>query len=256
MPSHHNKHAFEKVFHCAIHRIPHTFHFGDELLKIEEMRQRLELDKDCFLFYTIASWQDRKNLEQTVNSFSEAFEEEERARLVIKTSFGPYSPIRCEDALDLKFMRKGQAGALASRVTIESKPWSRAAIATLHRVGSCYVSLHSGEGWGYPLFESVCSGNNVVATRYGGPLDYLQGNLHALVQFEMVPVQQNYRQFGADMVWAMPDFKDAVVRLRSVFHNAVSKSPQALDYGSQLKHDHSLQVIGGMFASLFDLLWK
>ena len=53
-----------------------------------------------------------------------------------------------------------------ARIEIRSAAWSEAHIAALHERGDCYVSLHRGEGWGYPLFEAASRGTPVIATGY------------------------------------------------------------------------------------------
>src|SRR5262249_30271998 len=83
--------------------------------------------------------------------------------------------------------------------------WNERQLTAMHARGDCYVSLHKGEGWGYPLFEAACHGKPVVATAYSGPLDYLDGERHWLVRAKPAPVRQSYQFYSSSMRWAEPN---------------------------------------------------
>ncbi|WP_404559169.1 glycosyltransferase family 9 protein [Bradyrhizobium niftali] len=175
-----------------------------------------------FLFYACFEWQERKNPNGLFEAFLRAFPSQTDTVLLVKTGANAAS---------------GAAKALAdaqrrwpsaARVLLRAEAWDEPQLAAMHARGDCYVSLHKGEGWGYPLFEAACHGNPVVATAYSGPLDYLDPERHWLVRAKPAPVRQSYQFYSSSMRWGEPDVDHAVEGLRWVHANrdAARKSAQ------------------------------
>jgi glycosyltransferase involved in cell wall biosynthesis len=80
----------------------------------------------------------------------------------------------------------------------------------------CVVSLHRAEGFGIPLARALRSGIPVVATRYGGNLDYMNDASSYLVAQTPVTVP-NGTLYPAGASWAEPDVEHAASQLRRVF---------------------------------------
>jgi glycosyltransferase involved in cell wall biosynthesis len=114
--------------------------------------------------------------------------------------------------------------------------------------GDCYVSLHRGEGWGYPLFEAACRGKPVIATNYSGPIDYLDADHHYLVPYRLVSVAHEYMDFKDDMVWADPDVSQATSLMRYVYEHREEARSRAKDGARLLNQKYSLDNIGQMAA--------
>jgi glycosyltransferase involved in cell wall biosynthesis len=90
-------------------------------------------------------------------------------------------------------------------------------IASLHRVGDCFVSLCRSEGWGLGAFDAAAYGNPVVTTGFGGHLDYLAGSPH-LVGFDLVSVDDpaGFPSYAPDQRWAEPDIVHGAAVLRKI----------------------------------------
>ncbi len=52
----------------------------------------------------------------------------------------------------------------------------------------CYVSLHRSEGFGFTMAEAMALGKPVIATAYGGNLDFMTDENSYLVPYKFVPV--------------------------------------------------------------------
>ena len=152
-----------------------------------------------FVFYSIFEWQERKCPLELLEAYVRAFPTETDTLLLIKTNPGAVSVAR--QAVE----KVRQQVRSEARIAMCCAAWSEAHIAALHERGDCYVSLHRGEGWGYPLFEAASRGTPVIATGYAGPLDYLQPRAHQLVRYELRPVRQPYVYYHPRMRWAEPD---------------------------------------------------
>lgn len=211
----------------------------------------LGLAADDFVFYSIFEWQDRKNPTGLLEAFLRAFPEENDAVLAVKTS-GAAASLAATALADLR-ARTGSRG----RVVLACEGWEETKIAALQARGDCYVSLHKGEGWNYPLFEAACRGKPVVATAYAGPLDYLDEAHHWLVRCGTTPVRQRYAYYNSTMRWAEPDLGHAIEGLRWVHGNRVAARDRAAAAAAVLRSTYSQERIGAMAkARLAELLGR
>ncbi len=178
----------------------------------------------AFTFYTIATWTARKALWATIESYLDAFSKEDPVCLLIKTtcrdftrrSFGPF--YRTSRAFVRRIVRKRRAAPPIRLVTDEL---SARAMLSLHARGDCYLSLSRSEGWGIGAYDAAAFGKPVVATGYGGQLDYLASDLSYLVGYRIVPVEDSRGRasYSSDQHWAEPDRKHASQLMRRVFEN-------------------------------------
>ena len=198
----------------------------------------LGVDGDEFVFYALFEWQDRKGPHETLAAFLTAFSADDRAVLVLKTNPGAADLARRALA---EAREKHRSDA---RVEIRAEAWSEAGVEALHRRGDCYVSLHRGEGWGYPLFEAAGRGKPVVATAYSGPLDYLDADAHALVRWTPAPVRQPYLYYSPKMRWAEPDVAHAAEQMRRVFDDRAAARARAGAAAGRLRETFSLAAVG------------
>lgn len=196
------------------------------------------LEEGDFVFYAMFEWQDRKNPEGAMEAFLRAFPVANDAVLVLKC--GPGSSAEAQMALAAARSRTGSQG----RVLLAAGSWTPAQMTALQARGNCYVSLHRGEGWGYPLFEAAARGTPVIATAYSGPLDYLDPAAHWLVHHRLAPVRQRYAFYQPSMRWAEPDLGHAAEGMRWIYEHRVEAGERAEAAAAALREAHSLERIG------------
>ena len=197
-----------------------------------------DLTPETFVVYTIFEWQDRKCPFELLVSFVRAFSENDRAAFVVKTN--PDAAAAAAQALE---QARSQTGS-GARVILCAEAWSEEQIGALHKRGDCYLSLHRGEGWCYPLFEAAAAGTPVVATSYGGPLEYLDAEHHQLVRCGLTSVRQRYMYYHPRMKWAQPDVDDAVRRLRWVYEHRDEAGAAAREAAAGVQSRFSPEAIG------------
>ncbi|HEX8129156.1 MAG TPA: glycosyltransferase [Pyrinomonadaceae bacterium] len=238
LPCDYNVSVFGKSLDKAIFKLPHT------LLPCKPETARAGdfpgIDARDFVFYSIFQWQERKSPRGLIESFLRAFPAESDAVLVLKVNAEAASVA----ARELEGLRR-QTGSLA-RVQIHSEAWPEARIEALHARGDCYVSLHRGEGWCYPLFEAAARGTPVVATNYSGPLEYLDGDAHRLVRHDLCPVRQPYVYYHSRMRWAEPDLAHASELMRNVYQERETARAKAARAALKLRENYSLERVGQM----------
>ncbi len=197
------------------------------------------LPGDTYLFYSTFAWQNRKSPLGIVESFFRAFPAADAA-LLLKIS-GPrgYDPLG-----EIAELRERTGSK--SPVLVEDDYWTPEQMEALAQRGDCYVSLHRGEAWCYPLFDAACRGKPVIATAYSGPLDYLDSGGHFCVRYEMTPVDQDWKLYDRDMRWASPDVGHAAELMRYVFENRDAVSQRAERAACKLRALYSPASVGRM----------
>ena len=248
LPCEFNVRVFERELRRPVMKLPHPVptppHDGGDI-------SCLGLDADDVVFYSIFEWQERKGPFEQMIAFLRAFSGKDRAVLVLKA--GPSSTADAQAAL----LRARHDTSSDARVVLCCDAWNDGAVAALHARGDCYVSLHRGEGWGYPLFEAAVRGTPVVATAFGGPLEYLDPTHHRLVPYRVVPVRQRYVFYNGAMDWAEPEVEEAARHLRWVYENLDEARRLAADAATPLRERYAQPAVGALARDrLMELLQK
>ncbi|WP_420129125.1 glycosyltransferase family 9 protein [Longimicrobium sp.] len=233
-----NVEAFARELEPPVFCLPHAVFPPVVKGAIPAPERFLGVDGDAFVFYAVFEWQDRKGPRETLDAYLSAFSAADRTVLVLKTGTGADDAARAALA-DARARHRSDA-----RVEIRAEAWSEAGVEALHRRGDCYVSLHRGEGWGYPLFEAASRGKAVVATGYSGPLDYLDPAAHGLVRWTPEPVRQPYAYYHPRMSWAMPDAQHAAVLMRAAYEQRAHSAPRTAEAGARIRERFSLDAVG------------
>ena len=184
----------------------------------------LGIPDDLVVFYTIGRWDERKAVFRTVRAFLDAFTAHDPVTLVVKTGvtiemppgdWGAQSRLAYTTAWQLASIVRGYANP--ARVQLEVDTWSPDRIDGLHHRGDCYLTLARGEGWGIGAFDATAFGNPVIATRWGGFLEYLTADDAYLVDHDVVPVHHHaFASYSPDQHWAEADVEHAVELLHAV----------------------------------------
>lgn len=185
----------------------------------DRARFGLPADAVIAMFSFSASSSDaRKNPWGVIEAFRRAFPAEERgerAHLVIKAN----------DLADHPEMAAHLADAVASvRGTLISDELSRTDMNALLASCDVYVSLHRSEGFGLGMAEAMSLGKAVIATGYGGNIDFMPPGSAALVGYTMREISTGDHRFGAHFsqwyrpgqLWAEPNVEQAARWLRQL----------------------------------------
>ena len=249
LPCEFNQRVFGSALEKPVFRLPHPISRTASNDKPSDPDQFLRVTDGDFVFYSIFEWQERKCPVGLISAYLRAFTAKDDAVLIIKTNPGAASLAR--QALD----QTRQLVPSDGRVEIRPEAWSSAQLQTLHERGNCYVSLHRGEGWGYPLFEAASRGTPVVATAYSGPMDYLNAADHHLVRYQLIPVRQPYLYYHPRMRWADPDLTHAAELMRWVCEHRQMAAEKAARAAPCIQNAYATGVVGAMARNrLMDLL--
>jgi glycosyltransferase involved in cell wall biosynthesis len=251
VPSRFNAEAFQRQLSIPVFRLPHPVNdLPEPRYDAEAFEREMDLPRGCFLATAIGTWQERKNLDGTIEAFLRAFPRTDDAFLILKTSFA---------FVDERMARAQIAAAIAranvpnpaeaeKRIRIFPYQWPDDCISSLLHRADCYVSLHRGEGWCYPLFDAASIGVPVVATAYSGPMDYLDSEHHRLVGYTKTAANQRKHTirfaFDSSMSWADPDLEHAAQQLRAVYNDRAGARRLAVAAAGQIRKNYSVDVVG------------
>jgi glycosyltransferase involved in cell wall biosynthesis len=238
LPCDYNVKVFGKSLERPVFKLPHPILPAEVNGHALSAAQFPSVSEKDFVFYSIFEWQERKSPEQMLEAYLRAFADESETVLIVKANPGAKQVARV--ALE----RARRETRSTARVELRCEAWSGSQIEALHERGDCYVSLHRGEGWCYPLFDAASRGTPVLATNYSGPLEYLNAQDHYLVKFQLGAVRQPYIYYHPKMRWAEPDIAHASELMRRVFADREQARTQAKRAAQSLQEAYSLAAIG------------
>jgi glycosyltransferase involved in cell wall biosynthesis len=218
-----------------------------------EARSRADLGfpPDGFLFLCVHDYQSiaaRKNPVGAIEAFRRAFPEEGTARLVVKSLNA--AERKLEHARVIR--ATGERNDITLLDGYVSSTEKNAMIAAC----DCMVSLHRSEGFGIPLAEAMMLEKPVIATRYGGSLEFMNDENSYLVDWSPVPVGPGSYPYSPDAVWANPDLDDAASLMRRVLDAPDEASVRAAAARTQLLARHAPAVCGEILRDRLALLHR
>lgn len=235
-----------------LHRAP--LRVGEPQFSADAMarwRQDIRLGSGDFVFlasFDLFSVIHRKNPLGVIEGFVRAFgnEPERPVRLVLKVLNGTKMPD------DLETIRR--AAAIDSRITVIDEHLDDDAHQALISLADCFVSLHRSEGLGLQLAEAMWSGTVVLATRYGGNLDFMDDSCAALVDATLAPVGDGRGAYPDDARWAEPNLEQAGDWMRRLVEHPALGERLAANAHQRMQEQRSDQEFGQLYREL--LGWR
>lgn len=216
VPSQHSKNCFSEEAQEKIDVI----NFPARRLKTKKVDFNLETD---FNFLTVAQWNPRKNLEQTVASFIQEFQNEE-VGLIIKTGIAGGSNIDRQQTKErLEMLLNHTVQNRKCKVYLFHGSLSDGEMASLYKNKnvSAYITTSHGEGFGLPVFEAAQHGVPVIAPNWGGIKDF-SGDSFIELEYEERELEEHQVWEGileADSKWCFPKTDSVRTRMREVYNN-------------------------------------
>jgi glycosyltransferase involved in cell wall biosynthesis len=202
-------------------------------------RAELGMPEQGFVFLYIHDYHSvaaRKNPLGHVEAFRRAFPAGGGAQLVLKSTNADKHPQEHE--------RVTLAAAGREDITLIDGYLSAAEKNSMIAACDCYLSLHRAEGFGLTVAEAMLLGKPVIATRYGGTLEFMNDHNAYLVDWGPVMVGEGSYPYAADALWAEPDVDHAAALMR----HALGAREEAEERGQAARREllqrHSPAVAG------------
>jgi glycosyltransferase involved in cell wall biosynthesis len=180
-----------------------------------------------FVFVSIFDFQHRKNPEGLLRAYWEEFTADDEVLLVIKTYGSSRKKIR---AAITNYKRKLGLGDETAPIYVMAGICEEKQLKGLYTLADAFVLPTRGEGVGLPYIEALASGLPVIATGWGGQMDFLNEHNSFLIDYELKDpaismksehaIATIYRDFeGNGQLWAEPDLTHMKQQMRFAFNN-------------------------------------
>ncbi|MDF2921348.1 MAG: glycosyl transferase family 1 [Paenibacillaceae bacterium] len=185
VPTQHNKDALRNSgVTVPVFIVPH----GVDTRSYNPDNRKLDLGKHRgkFLFVSVFGFQHRKNPELLLRAYWEEFTADDRVLLLIKTN--GYGNGENGAWIKNKMLRYKAQLALPGQtapVMLISKHVSDRKLQEIYAAGNAFVLPTRGEGVGLPFLESIASGVPVIATGWGGQMDFLTAKNSFFVKYKL-----------------------------------------------------------------------
>lgn len=240
-----NLETFKNYSQKKIHLLPHLPEFFGVSPQSEPPPFIQNIPKDTCVFLNISGWGIRKNIENMILTFNSAFNKSSDVLLIFKTSLRDLSKRYLSNLLvDFNLFRKSEISfnkilnnhGIKANILFINEYLSADQMMHLYNRADCFFTMSHCEGWGMGSFESSFYGKPVIATAYGGHLDYLSHENSFLIPYKIIPFPINpwdQKEYYKDFTTADPNKDTAIELLRFVFKN----KEEAQIKGSKLKSD-------------------
>ncbi|MFC0418144.1 DUF4214 domain-containing protein [Cytobacillus solani] len=180
-----------------------------------------------FRFLSIFTWIERKGYDLLLKAYFEEFSSKEDVVLIIKT--GAHNNQKIEELIAAESRKYKDPG----RYYIDLSIRNEFEMEGLYNHCNAFVLPSRGEGIGYPMLEAGKRSLPVIATAWGGHLDFLNEENSYLIPYHFVPVkpQSHYHGYRSDQLWAEASVEHLKQRMRNIF----VKNKEAADRGNKLK---------------------
>jgi glycosyltransferase involved in cell wall biosynthesis len=178
-------------------------------------RAMLGLPNDKFVFLTSFDYLSvprRKNPQSTMEAYISAFGESDGACLIVKS-------INSNKDLSYQASLRTLASSRKDVIFIDDYLSDIETLALIE-LADCLVSLHRSEGFGLNMADAMALGTPVVATNYGGNLDFMSDRSAALVDYELHEVGEGNWPYNPKSLWAEPSLSHAADQMTKVFNQA------------------------------------
>lgn len=223
VPSNFNKQSFiDSGVNAEIKVVPHIWHpqklFKKSNIKIFDFLKN-EIPSNKFTFYSIGELNFRKGIEDLVKTFNKFNEKYRDTQLIIKLHYKDYSQKNKEYCVS---KIQELTDKIGTSIFIIFENLTNQQVLALHSFGDCYISLNKGEGFGLTIFDAFNYGKNVIATGYGGQIDFLGKDYPGLVDYKIDKVDgmdSFSTNYSSDQFWAYPDLDHAHTLMENIYKN-------------------------------------
>jgi glycosyltransferase involved in cell wall biosynthesis len=219
-PSNFSAQALRKLFDVPVHVVPHPVALVPPPAMTAERRAKgreaLGVSDSAFVAiqsFSLASSLTRKNAIGAISAFVAAFHDQPDARLILRHLSGDRFPV------SLQRLREA-AKVAGPQIILRPAGEGLEDLHDLYAAADVYISLHRTEGFGLNLAEVMMAGRPLIATKWSGNLDYMDSKCVALVNVDLVPLDDPdlvYTQKSAR--WAEPRMDEAIRWLRTLAQN-------------------------------------
>lgn len=207
---------------------------------------------DNYKFYSIFQWTERKNPIGLLTAYLTEFRSDEPVVLYLKTYHMGWTD-KQQNIVKTYVRELKEKLGLASYPKIQfiGNLLSDDDIARLHQIGDCLVLPHRGEGFGLVPATAMSYGKPVIATNWGGNLEFMNKDNSYLVDGELTTVEgMPWSKYDSSQQWIEPNLGQLKNLMRFVYLNQDKAKEKALLGQQNIKYILSYESIGLLIKGL------
>lgn len=235
-PSSFAANSISKSSPIPVLRIP--FPIELEKPKLIRNKEKFNLKKEDFVFlfmFDFFSVFQRKNPLGLIRAFKRTFNENENAKLFIKSINGSKFPKEKNELF---------RNCDSKNIIFVDEHMAKDELLSLLASSDCYVSLHRSEGFGITIAEAMYAKKPVIATAYGGNTDFMSINNSYPVKYKLIELDDDFGPYKKGNRWAEPDELDASKKMRFVFENQNEARDLGIKASDYIKQNYSPKIVG------------
>lgn len=231
VPSIHNKRALiNSGVRIPIYIVPH----GVNTTQYKPSNKKITLRdyKNRFVFVSVFGFQHRKNPEALLRAYWGGFSVADNVVLIIKTN--GYAARENERWIKSRIRNYKQRLGIRKQtapIILTARHLNPQVIKGMYTRAQVFVLPTRGEGVGLPFLESLASGTPVIATGWGGHMDFLTRNNSFLVPYRLRnpatsmnnnhAISRKFQRLFAQkgQRWAEADIRSLQQKMRLAYHN-------------------------------------
>jgi glycosyltransferase involved in cell wall biosynthesis len=215
---------------------------------VSDMRSLTGVQCENYLFYCINDWTARKALLDLVNAYLSSFSAADAVSLVLKTSArGPRSETDRSEHDTEQLLAEIAAGYESpAHIALINYKVTNDDITALHQLGDYFVSTSHSEGCSLGMFEAAGMGYPVIATGWGGHLDFLTDEASYLSSYQLTAVidARGNESYSEDQQWAQASELSISEHLRTLFNATDSARRKAQNLALDLHKKYNSAQVG------------
>lgn len=156
-----------------------------------------------FTFLCVCMPQKRKGIDLLIKAFEKLFKNDKNTQLILKF---PYKSGKSD--YDIKIECR------SSNIIIIEKEFAEEEMVNLYKNADIFVLPSRAEGFGMIYLEALACGLPVIATGWGGHMDFLNNENAVLIDYKLVPAGNcQYDNKNGNGFMAEPDFDDLIEKM-------------------------------------------
>jgi glycosyltransferase involved in cell wall biosynthesis len=212
IPNNFNMKAFARSGVKRLHKI----RYGVNIERYNTKVKDLELE-DSFKFFSTFDFSYRKNPHGLLEAYFKTFDYGDPVVLYVKTWNIPTKQFA-------NYMNKIKAGMhkkLTPKVILIPNIVTDNKMAQLYKSVDCLIMPSYGEGWSMPCSQSMACGTPVIATNWGGQLEFMDSRNSFLIGVDkmVMPRILPHLPYTTYMKWAQPKINHLCVLMRYVYEH-------------------------------------
>jgi glycosyltransferase involved in cell wall biosynthesis len=218
----------------------------------------VERRKGEVLFVANFDFSERKGWRTLLRAWARAFHRHDPVRLLLKTGSFQNGDRHVRERIDgfLRAVARERPGE-AAPVTVLTDTLGPDELPRLYAAADAYVMPSHGEGWGRPLMEALAMGLPSIASRWSGPLEFMEESSSWLIDGQLVPVPLDAEPyFGAanGHRWFEPDVDALVAALRDIAADPRAARARAAGARRGLLERHGPEPVAARIAAAVEEL--